>query len=220
MGTHLWEATVKGEMLGQEWMNVFFYTSVESDPETTDALDVCAALATALSTTWAALVTNETKFHTITVRDLYELANVASMVWPIAQGGSVSESLMSFLTLSFQFPSTNSLVKSGGKRLAGANELVYADGVLSPSGGFLTAITNFMLAMVATPTVLDSSSFANELVPVVVKRIREGVAGAYTYRLPENLGETTGFQIETIEFNGVSTQNTRKPPVLTTPYGI
>lgn len=219
MAFSLFEVQVRGELLGQEWLNIFYYLGTPGSGEV-EAINACFAIDAVLAPKWAQLTTNNNLFHTISATDLFNPANVASMAMSVSQGSiSLWETLQSFLTLSFQFPSTLGGTRSGGKRLAGANEGIYTDGALTPNPGFLADLLDFMLDMKTVINLLDSEGDAASLVPIVVKRLRSGTPGNYTYTLPDNFLDLEGFQIETVEFNGVSTQNTRKPPLLTTPYG-
>lgn len=221
MPQQLFQVQIGGSIFGQGWMNVFFYRTEPTDP-IVPADEVALSFDQNYQADWPAFVTNDCKFDYIDVKDLFNPSNqiIISPSW--GQGlVSGSQSLQSFLQHSFQFPTITNVIKSGGKRIAGANEDWYADGLLNPPPAMVTALNEFMLDMLFALVVPDGLGGTVPLFHTVVKRILTNPGGASpVYRLPEDATEMTVYDVTTVEYNGISTQNTRKPEVLSTPYGI
>lgn len=76
-------------------------------------------------------------------------------------------------------------VRPGSKRISGIPEASATNGVFTDSGW----LSNLNLLRNALKDTLDDGATANVFAPVVVKRVREGSAPNYTYRLPETDGE-------------------------------
>lgn len=102
----------------------------------------------------------------------------------------------------------NGLVKKGRKMLAGLLEGDQVGGIIAsiPYATWAIRAALFVVELVDS-VVLGTKSFE----PVVVKRIREGVPGAYTYRLPENQFEAVYGVIQNAVLSAIiTTQNSRK----------
>lgn len=114
----------------------------------------------------------------------------------------------SFTAVKATMSTSNGLVRKGRKMIAGLLETDQATGLLT-----LVGMTTFSLY--AATMVLDivnafiPAQYALE--PVVVKRIREGTQGNYTYRLPTSQIEAVYGSVQSAVISAVvTTQNSRK----------
>lgn len=223
MPQQLFEIKMGGSILGQGWLNVFYYRSEPTDPIVA-ADEVALEFDNNYQADWPAFVTDNTFFDRIEVKDLFNPSNQITVSPSWTQGllaGALNESLMSFLQHSFQFPTITNVIKSGGKRLAGATEGWYSDGNLAPSAGYITLLNDIMQDFLFPLVVPDGLGGTVPLFHTIVKRILTNPGAANpVYRLPADATEMVVFDVSTVEYNGISTQNTRKPEVLSTPYGL
>lgn len=145
----------------------------------------------------------------VRVRNLFNPAD--TYVLPLNLAGTRASTgtdlLPSFIAAVCTLASDNGLVRKGRKMFAGLAELDQASGVLQASGLVQMAI-RAACALAGVSTLVGGGKAFQ---PVVVKRIREGTAGNYTYRLPENQLEAVAGYVQSAVISGlVSAQDTRK----------
>lgn len=118
--------------------------------------------------------------------DRYELA----ISFPGTSGGGTSpgagESLPKFVAQSFSLETETAL--KGKKRFPGFGETQQVDGVAIPSVATDVAWTTVQNKL-AQRLPLSPLWLSNLAAPVIVKRVRSGVPGAYSYRLPAQQAE-------------------------------
>lgn len=114
-----------------------------------------------------------------------------------------------FSAVSFDLNGDNPAVKNGKKRFAGLNEGQQVDGVITESST-ITRLGQLADAL-ETPVTVGTVIQNNVFIHVIVKRIRSGGPGAYTYRLPDNALEATLSAVIVAAFNAlITTQISRK----------
>lgn len=145
----------------------------------------------------------------IRVRNLFNPAD--NYVKPISRAGTrtagVSELQPSWLAAIATLSTDNGLVRKGRKMLWGMFEADQNFGVIQAFG------LPFFAARAALCLLGISNLFggAKAFYPVVVKRIREGTAGNYTYRLPTNAVEAVFGNVQSAVVSTIVTsQDTRK----------
>lgn len=207
----VFEVKVKYEYEGQQMANVFAYEyALLIDPLGTTYSQVLAERFNDLM--MPKIVTmfpTQVVFKGIDVRDVVfpddayelELAVTGAAVW--------ADRLPRHDTVGFTLNGANKSTRRGGKRLGLFNESVVTNGVVS-FGSQIAHIIGMQVQM-ALPITTFFIFTQNTFLPVIIKRVREGVEGAYTYRLPETRAEQVLNRIVTV---GVSylmtTQNSRK----------
>jgi len=144
----------------------------------------------------------------INVRNLFDPGDVYEM--PINRAGSraaATEALPSLNSVKATYATSNGYVNKGRKSFAGLIEGDQNRGLLTLAG-----LTNF-----ATRTALTTLKLVGAVVagyafaPVIVKRVRSGTPGNYTYRLPVTPAEVIfGYVTSAILSAVTSSQVTRK----------
>lgn len=187
----VYEIVDKQSLYGQEVLNVYQYRQIAVFTTTEPNV------ATAFKNVWLEqimpairLIQSGDVTHTnITVKNLFNAEDYASEDVNLpgtAEPSSVS-SAPSFDAYSFTARGTGLAVKPGGKRIAGVLPGFCTDGVVTNGAylGQLAALANAMKQTVTVGTIIQDPMFQ----PILVKRIRSGVAGAYEYRMPQNQSE-------------------------------
>jgi len=146
----------------------------------------------------------------IRARNLFEPSDQYELL--VSVNGTVSltsnEAMPRFVTSVINLQNDNGLIKAGRKSLAGIGEAYGYWGVITSS----TIQSALIQCAIKFKTVLTEGALAVQTyAPVMVKRVRSGEAGAYQYRLPENLGETVwGYINNAVARFTLSTVNSRK----------
>lgn len=192
--------------------NVYFYRQ-DSDPSGGPYSTQSQRLANDwLLDVWPVIqpsIPSEYKTAEIRVRNLFNPADMYIM--PVNLAGSRShagtEYQPSFLAGVVTLATNNGLVQKGRKMLAGLLESDQSAGIFTVLGITFMAV-RAAAVLIGISTLLGGQK---AFVPVVVKRVREGTPGNYTYRLPTNqieaiYGEITSAVVSAI----VSSQDTRK----------
>lgn len=143
------------------------------------------------------------------VRNLFNLTD--SYVMPLAVAGTRSaagtELQPSFMSGVITLAVDNGLVKKGRKMIAGILESDTHFNTFSVLGIAMLAVRAASMLLGISTLVGGSRAFE----PVVVKRIREGTPGNYTYRLPTSQAEAIfGNIVSAVASTVVSGQDTRK----------
>jgi len=199
------------ELQGQEIQNVYFYRQIAA------FVPLSGSMAQAIADEFAATVVPQVcdvqsvdLLHVeVRVRNLFDATDAATAVSGNAgaqtDGGDF---LPSFAAWGFQETTDNASVRDGAKRIAGVPEFLQEDGV--PVSSAVTAL-NTLADNLALPITGGLIIDDDILYPVVVKRVRSGAPGSYTYRLPENSGEAVwGVVLELLVKLFVTSQISRK----------
>lgn len=187
----VYEITDEQRLFGQQVLNVYQYR------QTMNFVTTLENNAASLRQAWidqvlpkVALIQSGDVTHTnITVRNLFSPDDYSSVdinVAGNAEPASISTA-PAFDALSFTTRGAGLAVKPGGKRIAGVVPAHCTDGVVTNATylGQLSALATAMQSAVTIGAVIQDPVFQ----PVLIKRIRSGVAGAYEYRMPQNQGE-------------------------------
>jgi len=153
----------------------------------------------------AAVVTGSTKFTKLVVKNLYDPTDFWEELLSVA-GDRSGEAMPPFNAWSFVSNRKRADIRPGQKRFGILSETDVSTGGFVESG-LVTAMDDLASALGFRMQV----SLFDTWEPRVVKRIRSGVPGEYTYRLPESQGEEVSFYPDTWQYRtAVTTQNTRK----------
>lgn len=207
----LYELTDTGTLYGQQCSNVwtFVQTDAEAFPESPAQL-----LAEWYADNWINNVRNLQTgdyVHTgIKVRNMFDPADSYEDGVSVA-GNFPSETngAPAYAAVGFTLLTDNGAVSEGSKRFGGVPNAVTTDGVITNS----TFITNANSAA----TYFDNPVLIGPVIPskvfdhVIVKRVRSGSPGAYSYRMPETIEELVfGVVVDVIWDVIMTTQNSRK----------
>lgn len=192
--------------------NVYFYRHV-ADPaggtSPTQAQRLAQDWNTDFLTTWLANTATGYTTSEIRVRNLFNAAD--AYVMPLnrvtSRTAGVSEQLPSWMSVIATLAGDNPLVKKGRKMMMGIYELDQNFGILQGFGSPFFAVR----AALALAGISNLFGGAKAFEPVIVKRVREGTPGNYTYRLPETQIEAIYANIVSATVSAVVTsQDTRK----------
>lgn len=183
----VYELTLKQVDRGQAAYNVFFYHQALSFVTT------FPTVAQVLAEGWADQILpaiqliqpEEVLTESIVVRNLFNESDRYELL--ISEGGTIPGDRQQFSTFNavgFSLGGDNGAVKNGAKRFAGASEDNVNDGVIT-GGAFIASLDDLGDALEAAVTV-GLIIMDPVFLPVIVKRVRSGSPGAYTYRLPGN----------------------------------
>lgn len=196
----LYEVTLKGTLQGQNIANIFHYEQDVSfvSLEPTISHDVLNSFEAQVLPKIAAFTTFDVAWDQITCRNLFDVSDAAVKL--ISENGVIGslaipvDSLPSFTSLTFTLTGSNPAVAQGRKAMAGLGENYQLDGVVSTDAGFMGDLQDFC-DQLATPLKSHPLMLSDLFIPVVVKRVRSGSPGAYTYRLPSSPAEKVVSQI-------------------------
>ena len=203
-------------LLGQRCENVYFY--LENDIFAT----TLPTRAQVLVEGWIDQILDDIRgcqsvdvlYTDITATCLFDPTNAfsqsVSLPGTVTSGPTTGSTTSPFDAFAFQLEGDNPAIRKGAKRIAGVDEGFVDDGIIPAvalSTGKLQDAADAMARAVEVGTIITDPVFF----PCVVKRVREGVEPAFTYRLPENAGETTLAQVGLAVFKlAVSSQVSRK----------
>jgi hypothetical protein len=139
----------------------------------------------------------------VRVRNLFNVSDGYDLALSLAGLGGAAEQYSTFNAVGFALNGDNPAVKNGAKRFTGINEVHVDDGVISGAvmPGLLNNVADALEQPVLVGLVIEDPVF----VPVIVKRVREGVPGSYTYRLPETTVEAVLSQVVVAVWNAIIT---------------
>lgn len=208
----VYELTVKGTFIGQEWNCVFFYDERLSYVTTTPtrAQVVAETFQEQVLPEMENLCVADVLFDRLIVKNLFDVADAYTLVvGDTGTGGLANSYLGTFAAYSFELQGESAVTRLGAKRVPGVIEEVISDGMVTDPA-FITNMMDFAAAAsvaLEVGTVITSPVY----VPVIVKRVRTGSPGAYLYRLPTTLSEkVVNTVIDILVDLLVTTQNTRK----------
>jgi hypothetical protein len=182
----IYEVTLHQQLFGQQVENVYFYR------EDLDFVSTAPTKAQVLAENFVsqkldrirAVQTGDLLYTGIDVKNLMNDADAFSESLSLpgtASGGN--DTLGSFEAWSYPLQGDNPSVRDGFKRLAGVVETWQTDGVFNGDGAQIASMTAAGTAMTEYVTV-GLIIMDNVFRPVVVKRVRSGTPGNYTYDLP------------------------------------
>lgn len=210
----LYEVTDEQRVLGQLVVNVYHYR------QALDFLVGPPTVAEELASGWIAqklpailpCQAGDAVHTSVKVRNLFDSADQYTELISLAglyAGGGNQEILPAFNAVSFTMNGDNAAVRPGHKRLAGIPEPTQSDGVIVDPG--FAANCQAAAAAMSSPVTVGLVIQDPVFVPVVIKRVREGTEGNYTYRLPANSAEAIVSQIAVAAFNAlITSQISRK----------
>lgn len=212
----VYELVIEGTCQGQTADNVFHY---EQDTEfvstfPSPAHDLALGFENQVLPKMQAIATVDVEWSRITVRNLFNEGDAAvrliSETGAIGGGGVGADTLPVYNTFTYALTGDNPAVNQGRKAFSGVGELYQTDGVVLTESGFVGSLQDLADQM-ATPVKSEPLLLSDLFIPVIVKRVREGVAPNYTYRLPSTAGEKVVSRILVALWNLlVSTQMSRK----------
>lgn len=142
-------------------------------------------------------------------RNLFDDSDSGSVPSAAGGGSTSDDTTPPFVAASFKLFGDNPAVKNGAKRVVGIPEAYVSDGIITNAEyiGNLEDVADAFAKNVTAGSVILTDTWA----PTIVKRIRSGTPGAYEYRLPENVGETTLSRVSRVLLSLVlSSQVSRK----------
>lgn len=168
---------------GQEVFNVYFYEYNELFVTTTPTFSQV------LAENWVdqilpsvlACQSQNISHVGVRVRNLYDPADAFEVT--LSEPGAVAEDGEgNFDAIAFQLGGETSAVKKGAKRIAGVPDIWEVEGVIVHGDGVAAgaALATAMEDSVDVGLIIPDPCF----IPVIVKRVRSGVSGDYTYELP------------------------------------
>lgn len=195
-GGDIYELVDHQTLFSQNCENVFFYRQ-DLEFVTTDPTN-----AQVLAENWIAqkldrirgIQSNDLLHVGVDVRNLFDVSDAYTVSISLAGTAAGTDTLGSFEAWSYPLEGTNPAVRNGFKRIAGVGEQWQTDGVFSGDGTQIAAMDaagDAMTEFVTVGLVIPDNVFK----PVIVKRVRSGVAGSYTYDLPTSEGAAVWSQI-------------------------
>jgi hypothetical protein len=191
----VYELSLDTRMRGQLCSNVFYYrelaTAATGLPNQAQAL-ASAFLLQAIPNI-RDIMAVDVDFVALRARSLWD-DNVSHEILLTGTGalngqGGTIDVLPTFNALSFKLSNNNAAVRAGFKRFVGLIEDWQTDGVI--------IFTTIAAAAIAAMENMMENRLNDTLTgliqwfePVVVRRVRSGTPGNYTYRLPRNAAET------------------------------
>lgn len=179
---------------GEQMLNVYFFTSFDAAATAEDlTLAFNNDVLNLIKICQAAAVSHTT----ITARNLGDPADYYERALTGAVGGYAGESLSAFTAYPFTLRAATRAVRPGSKRIGGVPEAanLSTNGVITDAT-LLTALNNVRTAMA---TVVNAAG--PDYQPVIVKRVRSGAPGSYTYRLPTTDAEAEYYDVATALLN-------------------
>jgi len=191
-------------LFGQEVLNVYFYKQIAAyvDTSSTTRSETLGKAFIAQLQPSVVACQHSTLTHTgIEVRSLWDLADGWDTSQSVIGGFAAApqDDLPSFNAIGFELPSLGRAVRDGAKRIAGVIESGQVDGGLSDPTLIARCATaaNKMAKVLTVGLDIPANGVWQ---PTIVKRIKEGVDPDFTYRLPENSGETVVADVVTAIF--------------------
>lgn len=192
----LFQVTVKGTLLGQDWSNVFWFRDAAAG--TSFALGTANDVDTNYMPQYAAFCNLSTFFTSIECINLQDDTDFAEITPSVTQGTVAGDPEPSYLAVAVKLLRETREVRNGWKRIPGIVE-----GDLS--GNTIAAATVTRLTGLAN---LFDNALSNGQDPVIVRKTYVGDPPVLN---PPSLWITGG--IGDYEIVGITTQNSRKPGV-------
>lgn len=208
----VYEVTHVQSLFEQEVNNVYFYQerSVFVTTYPTVSQLVAERFVAQILPKVNAVQTADLKNVSIRVRNLFNAADSFELI--ISGTGSiasVNQTMPAFNAFGFTLAGDTAAVKPGAKRIAGVDEAFNQNGVFNGTAmqiGFFTALADTFKEPLTVGLIIQGDVFY----PVLVKRVRSGTKGNYTYKLPTDLLSTVVSTIITTSFNLLITSQTSR----------
>jgi hypothetical protein len=194
---------LKQRLFNEELLNIFFYGNDDSDGS---AADLAAGFSVEAELYLAQIQVEALTYEGVEVTNLFDDGDFA--ILDDMEAGLVSgQAYPSTVAVNFTLRPSSRAVRPGSKRFGGIGETA-GDGNEITDSGYAAALENVRTFLEAT--INGTGGLDADYVPVVVKRIKEGVDPDFTYRLPENGSEANVYPVAGVLFNGrFSHQTTR-----------
>lgn len=196
---------------GQELQNVYFYKYALLIDPLGDPISLVLAerFRDTVQPSIVALQPTSVLFSRISVRNLLDEDDKYDLFQSVPGTYTVGDALPKHDTAAFSLKGQNGSTRDGSKRIGVIGESVSTNGIITAPAYLVLATV--LRAVLAAPVTTFFIFTQNTFTPCIVKRIREGAAPNYTYRLPLTLAETVLNTIVSVGFSiVVGTQDTRK----------
>lgn len=196
--------------LGQTVMNVYHYQQTAAFVPL--AGTIAQALADAFATTIVPVIAgiqHPSLVHVeVNVKNVFDGTDAGTAV--TGNSGSqtgLGDAMPAFTNYAMQFKTDNAGIRPGSKRIAGVAEGATAAGIVE---GVRLADAQVVADALAAP-IQGGLIITNDIMkPVIVKRVREGVYGSYTYRMPATSAELVVGKITEALVNVLITSQTSR----------
>jgi hypothetical protein len=202
--------TLRQIALGQRLTNVFFYEQFATFTPTagTVANDLAQTFNNVVVPVLNNIQTNDVANVQIDVENLFVGTDVGQKIMS-GGGASSTNTVGTFTAVGYKLAVPGKTTRAGAKRIGPVGNNFQTDGVFTDAT-FISAI-NALEPIMSQNLAGLAPTTANVFRPVVVKRIKELIAGKTKYRLPNLLTEKTiQVIVETIGSLIMTTQNSRK----------
>jgi len=211
----IYETTLKGTLFGQQINNVFFYYQdlefVTTNPTKAQAL--VEGFEAQVVDVIMEMITSDYSLASVTARNLFDTSDAYELLLSgggVLSGGASLDTMTAFTAYGFKLQTEDHSVKPGAKRFAGVAESEQTDGIVTGTTMLSTLAPDTADAL-AAPIQIGTLITDPVFVPIVVKRVRSGSPGSYSYRLPETSGEAVFSRVVAALFEVlVTSQVTRK----------
>jgi len=166
---------------GVEYLNTYFYQGTGAGI----SLGLANYFEAGLIPAVADLQATDINHYEVEVLSLFDPTDYAIVSIDV-DGTWTVETSAPFLAIGFTLAVPTRAIKKGSKRIGPVPEDAVVNGVITDAG-YIALIEIVRAAMGAIAA--DPGDITATYQPVVVKRVREGTPGDYTYRLPVSFGE-------------------------------
>lgn len=188
----IFELRTTTTFLGQNCINLFYYIVTElTGTVTLPAGRLCDLWNAAFwgnneSVFQSGVFSDDLSYAILNARNLYHPEEIGERLLAENSGSNNSQNLPPFVCYSLRTSRTSGIIRRGFKRFPGVCEDITQDGIIA--SGVVDSLNALGEELTATLT-YTSGGNSVEFTPVTVKRVREGTAPNYTYRLPTNSEE-------------------------------
>jgi len=205
-------ATVFGQYLGQQVINTYTYKVTGGASEVTTNAEIMAnrleeKIFSVDSPLRSAFFSEEATWSSMRCQNLFDLTDYFELVFSTTyEGAGTADAMPPFVAASLRTPWLGGTVRRGFKRYSGILE-----GTVSMGAFSAPMIASMQILADNLESILEEGD--SVWTPVIVKRVKviDGVTGAVTYRLPENLSESVTADATTWQVvTDATSQNSRK----------
>ena len=180
---------------GEEMVNIYHYYSANIGDTAQELLDSFFDTVIPDILPVQGAVVAHTRLRVYSLGNLSEFAE--STYSGLVGTDSSGDCLPPHDAINFTLRTNTREVRPGSKRISGIAEANQSHGVIS--GAPYIATLNALRTTLATP--LDAGADVGRFVPIVLKRVREGIPPNATYRLPESDLEVVYGEVTTVLVN-------------------
>lgn len=181
----VFQVTLKGTIIGQTFLNVFYYR-LEDEPSAGHMAGLLNTFQTVVQEPYAVLTTSDTTFDTITGKNIFT-GDEYSIIPATREGQRVGagQVLPSFMAAHVKLIRSNNRVRHGHKYIVGMTETEQYGNVWAP--GSLEAIQSVADTFAVN---LDAGGVVDVFRPIILGRVQYNPEpGRVAYRLPTSLSE-------------------------------